>query len=188
MADDFARLVSRTNPAARQYQPPADDAGYPPPTSGSRRYQDAGMDPFFHDDDDAESPMPDSSRFRPAPLVSQDSNIGLARNAQPMAGNSNPSLGAPQGWSFDDDPSGQPFAGSDRFNGLPTHTETPKPVKKPREPFKWWWKREKVYVGERKVQLNNHSANVNEGFMSNYVSTTKYNLATFLPMFFFGQW
>ncbi|EJD39298.1 phospholipid-translocating P-type ATPase [Auricularia subglabra TFB-10046 SS5] len=189
MADDFARLVSQVNPATRQYQPAGDDS-YPP--SSSRRYQDGGMDPFFQDDDDMESPMPDSA-FRPSPMAmaSHESGIGLARAAQPMAGKSQTSLGEPQGWTFDDDdipvPGGQPFQGSGNFNGLPQQSEKPRKPKPPKEPFRWPWQKRVVLEGERRIALNDHPLNTAQGFCSNYVSTSKYNLVTFLPKFFFEQ-
>ncbi|KAH7099203.1 hypothetical protein BKA62DRAFT_673754, partial [Auriculariales sp. MPI-PUGE-AT-0066] len=182
MADDFARLVSRTNPA-QQYQQPAyqHNRGVPASSSDGRGGGGA-MDPFF-DDDDADSPMPDSA-FRPAPL-SATRGLNLTRSAQPGRRQFQHDLGGgePQGWSFDD----QPFPGSGNFNGLPQHTSSSsrnvepqqqKPVKKPRTV--------QMALEPRKgIALNNHAANAQEDFMSNYVSTTKYNLASFLPKFFY---
>ncbi|KAK7057494.1 putative phospholipid-transporting ATPase [Favolaschia claudopus] len=85
MSDDFLRLVSQANPAARQpqYQPAN---GYPP-ASTSSPFADRSpqiMDPFFDDDDD----VPDSAFGRPppGPMDSQASGLPLTRNAVPPAG------------------------------------------------------------------------------------------------------
>lgn len=42
-------------------------------------------------------------------------------------------------------------------------------------------------AGPRLIQLNNPPANAENKFMSNHVSTTKYNVATFFPKFIFEQ-
>ncbi|KAJ7128986.1 calcium transporting ATPase [Mycena crocata] len=190
MSDDFLRLVAQANPAARQYQPAN---GYPP-SSTSTPYSDHSpqlMDPFFDDDDDN---MPDSAfgRPNPGPMDSQASGLPLARNAVPPAG-SGPSKvsgdGVPQGWNFDDDefrPAGQPaFAGSSSFNGAPPSKSEQKTKSSPRRKWKWPWQKDKVLTGERIIALNNASANVEYG--SNFVSTSKYNLATFIPKFLTEQ-
>lgn len=44
----------------------------------------------------------------------------------------------------------------------------------------------KVYEGERKIWLNNPPLNEEFRFCSNYVSTSKYNVVTFIPKFFIG--
>lgn len=146
------------------------------------------MDPFFHDDDDIDSPMPGSA-FRPAAMASHESSMNLARSAQPIAGKSQTSLGAPQGWTFDEDdlpaPSVEPFKGSGNFNGLPQHAEKQKP-KKVKEPFRWPWQKRVQLEGERKIALNDHPTNTAQAFCTNYVSTSKYNAATFVPKFLLG--
>ncbi|KAF9524020.1 calcium transporting ATPase [Crepidotus variabilis] len=191
MSDDFLRLVSQANPAARQQYQPANN-GYPPSASTNNPYPSDQspnnlMDPFFDDDDDN---MPDSAFGRPAPMQSQESGLPLARAAAPHAGTgpSGSNVGLPQGWNFDDDdfmPSN-----SSSFPGQP---KQPPPKAKPKSliskfkdrDFKWPWKKEKVLTGERVIALNNSVANAE--FCSNFVSTSKYNLASFLPKFLFEQ-
>ncbi|KAF9564813.1 calcium transporting ATPase [Agrocybe pediades] len=187
MSDDFLRLVSQANPAARQQYQPANN-GYPPSgTAGP--YSDRSpqlIDPFFDDEDDN---VPDSAFGRPAPMQSQESGLPLTRTAAPPAGFNAPSTssGLPQGWNFDDDDFHS--SSSSQFPG------PPKPIRqKPSssalsrlraKQWKWPWTKEKVLTGERVVALNNSAANVE--FCSNFVSTSKYNLATFLPKFLFEQ-
>ena len=187
MSDDFLRLVSQANPAARpQYQPA--NGGYPPSTSSAfhNTSDSAQLDPFFDDEDD----IPDSAFGRPAAMQSKESGLPLARSGAAPAGMQIASDGdILQDW---DDEVQQP----------PSHTRPPPssasfsgggPVpsqpreKAPRKPFKWkWpWKREeKVLAGERVIALNNTTAN--SEYSSNYVSTSKYNAVTFLPKFLFG--
>ncbi|KAF7362154.1 Phospholipid-transporting ATPase [Mycena venus] len=188
MSDDFLRLVSQANPAARQYQPAN---GYPPASVSTPSYADHSpqlMDPFFDDDED----VPDSAFGRPppGPMDSQASGLPLTRNAVPPAG-SGPSRsgeGVPQGWNFDDDdfrPAGQPaFAGSGSFNGTAPNSKT-KPVPSPKRKWKWPWQKEKAQIGDRVIALNNASANVD--YCSNFVSTSKYNVASFLIKFLTEQ-
>jgi hypothetical protein len=62
----------------------------------------------------------------------------------------------------------------------------PRNIKKaPRRSWKLPWQKEQVLTGERVIALNHPDANAE--FLSNYVSTAKYNTATFVPKFFFGQ-
>ncbi|PFH53769.1 hypothetical protein AMATHDRAFT_54264 [Amanita thiersii Skay4041] len=180
MSEDFLRLVSQANPAARQYQPA--NNGYPPSAS-TRPYNDQSsqLHPFFDDEDEL-----DNDFGRPIPMQSKESGLNLTRSAAPPAG-TNPSQtsfnnGVPQGWNFDDDTHGTPFEGSGSFPG-PNKREPFKSVLKRR--WKWPWAREKVLTGERIVALNNSVAN--SDFCSNYVSTGKYNMATFVPKFLFEQ-
>ncbi|KAL1660926.1 hypothetical protein GGF50DRAFT_118469 [Schizophyllum commune] len=192
MADDFFKLVSTANPAANQYQQTVNPSY--PPRGNSSRSQDL-MDPFFDDDDD-DTPMPDSAFGRPAPMQSQESGLPLARSAAPPAGTgpSQTSLagtGTPQGWAFDNDDEynqasrGQaPFEGSGTFNG-PSRGGLQPSKKSPRKKWKWPWEKEVQLTGERVIALNNPDAN-NE-YSSNYVSTSKYNLVSFLPKFLLEQ-
>uniref|UniRef100_A0A8H8CP71 Phospholipid-transporting ATPase n=1 Tax=Psilocybe cubensis TaxID=181762 RepID=A0A8H8CP71_PSICU len=182
MGDDFLRLVSQANPAARQYQPAN---GYPPGTAGP--YSDRSpqlLDPFFDDEDDN---IPDSAFGRPAPMQSQESGLPLARSAAPPAGvnPSGSSSGLPQGWNFDDDDF-QP-GNNTSFPGPPNTTPAKAPSKSKfrSRKWKWPWEKEKVLTGERVVALNNSVANAEFG--SNFVSTSKYNVATFIPKFLFEQ-
>lgn len=187
MSDDFLRLVSQANPATRQYQPA--NNGYPPSQGAAGPYSDRSsqlMDPFFDDDDDN---APDSAFGRPAPMQSQESGLPLARSAAPPAGlgPSASTSGLPQGWNFDDDDlqphSGQPFKGSANFPGPKPQQSKFSQAKSKK--WKWPWKKEQVLIGERVIALNNSAAN--SEFLSNFVSTSKYNLATFMPKFLFGE-
>lgn len=183
MGDDFLRLVSKANPATRQYQPTHN--GYPPAANAAGPYSDRSpqqfMDPFFDDEDDN---VPDSAFGRPAPMRSQESGLPLARSAAPPAG-VGPSASAntlPQNWNFDDD-DGAAFPGPSGPISL-----TP-PSKKSRfkmPKWQWPWEKEKELTGERVIALNNSDANAD--FRSNSVSTSKYNLATFLPKFLYGAY
>ncbi len=187
MSDDFMRLVSQANPATRQYQPT--NNGYPPSSSSSPYIADSPsnpqlMDPFFDDDDE-----PDSAFGRPMPMQSQESGLPLARSGALPAGvgQSKVSLGdgVPQGWNFDDDdPNQTPFNGSHSFPGPSKGSERSKPKPKKKWTWKWPWQKERELTGERVIALNNGPANVE--FTSNFVSTSKYNLATFLPKFLLG--
>ncbi|KAI0759957.1 phospholipid-translocating P-type ATPase [Trametes elegans] len=182
MSDDFVRLVSQANPASRQQYQPA-NSGYPPSSSPPQ-----AMDPFFDDDDD----VPDSAFGRPAAMQSKESGLPLARSGAPPAGVGASQLSLPNDippdqWSFDDDePSSKPFQGSASFPGQSSSSHKRKPSKSFKRRFKWPWNRkEKVLTGNRVVALNDPDAN--SDFCSNYVSTSKYNLATFVPKFLFEQ-
>jgi phospholipid-transporting ATPase len=185
MTDDFLRLVSQANPAS-QYQPA--NNGYPPSQSNNQFNNDRSpqlIDPFFDDDDDN---LPDSTFGHPDPMKSQESGLPLAKSAAAPAGHSKVTLGdgVPQGWNFDDDDihptSAEPFAGSGHFPG--TQPQKSPPTKSKSRKWKWPWEKEKELTGERVVALNNSAAN--DEFCSNFVSTSKYNLGTFLPKFLFG--
>jgi phospholipid-transporting ATPase len=181
MADDFARLVSQANPAASrttQYQHPGN--GYPPSVAPPRDSQASTLllDPFFDDEDEGEPP--DSAFGGPLALQVKEgeSKSHLPARAAPLAGVSRSSLstaGAQQDWTFDqDDPP----------------IEVPKPLsreskKVSRRRWKWPWQKEQILTGERVIALNNPASNAEFG--SNYVSTTKYNLMTFIPKFLFGE-
>lgn len=187
MGDDFLRLVSQANPAAREYQPT--NNGYPP-SSSSSPYMDNNpssnpqlLDPFFDDDDE-----PDSAFGRPMPMQSQESGLPFARaGATPAgAGQSKTSFGdgAPQGWNFDDDdPRQGPSSADAAFPG--PSKETPKSGKRKRK-WKWPWQKEQQLTGERVIALNNRDAN--SEFGNNFVSTSKYNLVTFMPKFLLGAY
>ena len=41
--------------------------------------------------------------------------------------------------------------------------------------------------GERVVVLNDYGGEMNNEFCSNYVSTSKYSMVTFVPKFLFGE-
>lgn len=182
MSDDFVRLVSQANPAFRQnpYQPA--NGGYPPSSSYHNPTDSAQLDPFFDDEDD----VPDSAFGRPLPMQSQESGLPLARSGAAPAGTIPPD----DMLHWDDEvqpPQGsQPFTGSASFPG-PASSSSASKEKPPRRRRKWKWpwkKEEEVLTGERVIALNNSPANAE--FSNNYVSTSKYNAATFLPKFIFG--
>ena len=141
------------------------------------------------DDDD----LPDSAFGRSPAMESKESGLPLTRSAAPPAGLGNSQLSLPttiqpDQWSFDDDPGSKSFAGSSSFPGSSTGRER-KPAKPPKKKwkFKWpWQKKEETLTGNRVIALNNPDANGD--FCNNYVSTSKYNLATFVPKFLFGAW
>ncbi|EJD08415.1 calcium transporting ATPase [Fomitiporia mediterranea MF3/22] len=178
--DDFARLVSSANPAARQYQPA--NGGYPPSHSPQQ------LDPFFDDEDD----MPDSAFGRPIPMQSTESHLPLRNTAAAPAGHSKvtlPGSGRPQGWNFDDDiPIEQPFSGSESFPGVKQKPGDSQPKPKRRRKWKWPWAKDNTDLkGERVVALNDFANVHNSEFCTNYVSTSKYNAVTFVPKFLAEQ-
>ena len=180
--DEFARLVASANPATRQYQPA--NTGYPPAYQPSSPQP---LDPFFDDEDD----MPDTAFGRPIAMQSTESGLPLHDAAANPAGHSKitlPGTGQPQGWNFDDDiPVEQPkgaFDGSASFPGPSSMSKTLKP--KPKKKWKWPWAKDEELRGERVVALNDFSGQSNAEFKSNYVSTSKYNLVTFVPKFLAG--
>jgi phospholipid-transporting ATPase len=181
MADDFARLVFQSNPAAShnsQYQRASD--GYPPSgPPGDSHASPQLLDPFFDDEDEGE--VPDSAFAGAHSMRVKESNLHLPSQVAPLAGTSKLSLqtnggGVPQGWTFDQEDS--PTLAS-------RPPRKPKKEKAPRRRWKWPWQKEQILTGERVVALNNPDANLT--FSSNYVSTTKYNMATFVPKFLFGS-
>ena len=171
MSDDFVRLVTQANPANSQYRQTSN--GYPPNPS-----RDQQLDPFFDDEDD-DGPDSAFGRPPPMPMQSQSSGIHLTKNAALPAG-------APQPWSFDDEDPQQTHPGS----SLPSSSSSTLHEKKktrriPQIRFEWpWKKKEQVLAGERTIALNNPPAN--DDFCSNYITTSKYNAATFLPKFLLG--
>jgi len=186
MSEDFLRLVSQANPATRRYQPAHN--GYPP-SSSTEPYLDSPqpMDPFFDDDDEN---MPYSAFGRPAPMQSQESGLPLTSAAAPPAGSGTSKQNhgdvVPQGWNFDDDdfhPPGQStFPGSEHYPSKPLSS----PTRKWEWKWKWPWQKEKELTGERVITLNNSSSN--SDFCSNSISTSKYNLVSFVPKFLTGTY
>lgn len=127
---------------------------------------------------------------------SMDADLPLAQSGAMPAGSSlgaspiYPSPGGVQGWTgFDEDDEEQLAIGTgsasrgagakqkgkrkarDCWDGILTMTG----VKK------------KALTGERTIHIGDQSKNASSAFINNYVSTSKYNLITFLPKFFFGQ-
>jgi phospholipid-transporting ATPase len=188
MADDFLRLVSQANPAAaRQYQQPSNYDPFSsnaPHASGSHAPAQQ-LDPFF-DDDDVDAP---DSAFAgvPGAMRSTESGIPLRQAAAAPAGTTlNDDDAKAKTWTFDDDePASLPYQGSAAFPGAPTPTEGAQgKVKRRGKRWRWPWEKEEEKQGERVIALNNTIANTE--FVSNYVSTSKYNMVTFTPKFFFG--
>jgi len=175
-ADDFARLVSRANPAASRGQ------YLQPGTEGAPSAADYAMDPFFEDEDES-SPVPHYPQSVRTAETLMDSvpDLPLTSNAVPPAGTrKGPSATSlPQGWDFQDDAVALP----------PPATAAP-PSKSPRKggrrKWKWPWTKEAQLEGEREIYLNDAPRNDAQNFISNYVSTSKYNVATFVPKFMKG--
>ncbi|KIJ33241.1 hypothetical protein M422DRAFT_264782 [Sphaerobolus stellatus SS14] len=176
MADDFRRLVSQSNPASSsQYRPayppsaatPTDDDDLemtsPAPPHGSGGYN-------TRKDDLLGADLPPDSAF----------GLPLSKHAAPPAGH-----GVPQGWDFDDTELVLPtYEGATAFSGAnDPRAQTTKKQKPPRKKFKWPWQKEQEKTGERVIALNDEHVNLAEGYYSNYVSTSKYTIATFLPKF-----
>ncbi|OBZ69638.1 hypothetical protein A0H81_10594 [Grifola frondosa] len=188
MSDEFVRLVSQANPAFRQYQPA--NSGYPPSSSTPPSHHEDQLDPFFDDDDD----VPDSAFGRPAAMQSKESGLPLARSGALPAGVDKSQLSlpgtVPSDWSFDDEPHTQPpastpFPGSASFPSTQSRHKR-KSSKSFIQRLHWpWQKKEQVLTGNRVIALNNSIANAD--FCSNYVSTSKYNVATFAPKFLYEQ-
>ncbi|KIO29101.1 hypothetical protein M407DRAFT_228764 [Tulasnella calospora MUT 4182] len=213
--DDFASLVSRANPAAQQnpYGQPgrstyAPQAGSSQPTlapSVDDRYK---LDPFFDDDDDQQTPHATATTFPPSvsaptprhpgrqpsltildePLDSS-ADLPLTKAAAPPAGRSFNDAGSSgmqqqNSWAFEDD-DGLPAPNS-RYErgGQPRNAPLRQQTKRT---WKWPWEKQKALAPERKIWLNDRASNETEGYSSNYVSTTKYNLVTFVPKFLLEQ-
>ncbi|QRW12581.1 phospholipid-translocating P-type ATPase [Ceratobasidium sp. AG-Ba] len=211
--DDFASLVSRSNPAARQYQPGggqssyAQASTYPPPQNALSPPAGQRMDPFFDDeeDDDANpfgdgrgNPFGDKHATPGQAYGMSTPNLGLAANAAAPAGvgasTSTVALGKdgmPQGWNFDDDePVNQPTlprSAPSTTRGGGGGGGIKAALKKPGGGWKWPWAKEQVLEGERTIWLNDYARNLSEGYPTNYVSTSKYNIATFIPKFLVEQ-
>ncbi|KAF8514608.1 aminophospholipid-transporting P-type ATPase [Gautieria morchelliformis] len=204
MSDDFARLVSQANPATSQYRPTY------PPTNVNVNTPTTGLDPFFDDEDDLElgtsapkhlntfhshggssllSPdaPPDSAFGSAQAMQSTDSGLPLSRNAAPPAGSASPHV-----WGFDDEEDVQlprVFEGGAAFPGNNPRPPTPRAARKSTRSWRWrWpWQKAREREGDRVIALNDDPANLAEGYCSNYVSTSKYNVATFFPKFFTEQ-
>ncbi|KAG1879890.1 Ca-transporting ATPase [Suillus subluteus] len=194
--ESFAALVNATNPAASgygqrennnpyihsDYNTNTTPSGYPP--------QPNLMDPFFDDDDDDASHSNFAMYSAQRPMQSQESGLPLARSAAPPAGigASSTSLatipnGQPQGWAFDSDSMSPAFSPAPSFPAEPSSTPM-RPLKRRRK-WKWPWQRDNELTGERVITLNNPF--MNDGYCSNFVSTSKYNMVSFLPKFLTEQ-
>lgn len=135
---------------------PAANTGYQSVYPPPSRKEQNLLDPFFDDDDIIDADSP----------TPYSSRTNIPQHAAPPAGTE----GAPQGWTFDE--SIQPQA------------PPPDPPKKPRKKWRWPWQKEEEAKGDRVIAFNNAAANID--FSSNFVSTSKYNIATFIPKFLAG--
>ncbi|KAG8883990.1 hypothetical protein FRB97_005434 [Tulasnella sp. 331] len=207
--DDFASLVSRSNPAAQpNTQSSYRQAGpstpiYPPsqrqPQPAPSIHESYTMDPFFDDEDEQMSPNAGigsfnqaSSRGAPRNFIDNDldstTDLPLTKAAVAPAGTSisdKKGLGG-QGkdWTFDDDETPT----LPHHNSFVSHTAPPvqrqtKTRSSSQRTWKWPWEKQKLLAPERKIWLNDRHSNEAEGYCSNYVSTSKYNVITFLPKF-----
>ena len=194
--DDFAALVSRSNPAARGHYDPFQQPNQPSSAAYPPRAQNYDLDPFF-DDDDVEGATPGTTGFGPAPygpshgghytgrdntlIMDSVPDLPLTSNAAPLAGAPGASSNSlPQGWAFDDENVALPPPNG----GAPAKEPPPQPKKRK---WKWPWSKPEQLEGERIIWLNDSAKNDEAAYCSNYVSTSKYNVVTFLPKFFAGQ-
>jgi len=126
---------------------------------------------------------------RPEPMQSVESGFPLTKAAVNPAGHSKitlPGTGQPQGWIFDEDePVNLPSSSKDAANSKGESFGTK--LKGIRKGWKWPWEKEKVLTGERLIGLNDYAGATNGDFKGNAVSTSKYNLATFVPKFLYGS-
>jgi phospholipid-transporting ATPase len=174
MSDDFVRLVSTANPAAGRSNGPGT---YPPQSRqhGGYAAPAAQLDPFFDDDD-----LPPDSAF-------DASRDDLTKHAPPPAGNHDDAV---KTWTFDDDEPAAgapslPYAGASAFPGTTTPAPAAPPPPRRKRRWRWPWQADDTPLGgERVIALNDAGANVDFG--TNYVSTSKYNLASFMPKFLLG--
>ena len=58
---------------------------------------------------------------------------------------------------------------------------------KQRRQWKWPWMKEVEFKSECIAVLNNFGGEMNDKFCSNYVSTSRYNMVTFVPRFLFSE-
>jgi phospholipid-transporting ATPase len=143
------------------------------------------------------------------PIDAYGASNSLTRGLSTTSKRSVHGSGQPEGWIFDADiPSnnastlmvnrnGSAFDGSKLFNGTINDSSEGLRVggqqRRKRNVFsfkkswKWPWEKDKVLMGERIIFLNDEGANADSGFVSNYVSTSKYNMVTFLPKFLYGM-
>ena len=117
-----------------------------------------------------------------------ESILPLARSGAAPAGSSFKSaeLSTPTGqnWGFDDDDEEQLAIGK------APQSQKAKGKKRARDCWEAVLQatgvKSKPLTGERTIHINNQAANSSSGFRNNSVSTSKYNLITFLPKFLFG--
>lgn len=193
--ESFSALVNTANPAASGYRQRDSNNPYIHSDSTTNNITPSGyppqpnlMDPFFDDDDDDASHSNFTMYSAQIPMQSQESGLPLARSAAPPAGigTSSTSLtttpnGQPQGWAFDDDSLSPAFSPAPSF---PAEPSIPMRPLKRRRQWKWPWQRDKELTAERVITLNNALMNVD--YCSNFVSTSKYNMVSFLPKFLSG--
>lgn len=184
-----------------------------PQRAGSQPH---GMDPFFDDEDDGMMPDSAFGGL-PIAMQSTESGLPLRGAAANPAGHSMVSFGQPgglgpgagpgrggatgmggngqqqpQSWSFDDDVNveqpNEAFPGpghSSSSRGFPGGAGGKRARRQRR--WRWPWQKQVELKGERVVALNDFNGEINTEFCSNYVSTSKYSLATFVPKFLFGE-
>lgn len=61
------------------------------------------------------------------------------------------------------------------------------PKRKRKVNYSFWRKKKPVNTGPRVIHLNGPAKNTAQGYIDNHVSTSKYNIATFLPKFLYEQ-
>ncbi|KAG8990773.1 hypothetical protein FRB93_003037 [Tulasnella sp. JGI-2019a] len=215
--DDFASLVSRSNPAAQSNthssyrQSGSSSSGYPPshqqPAPAPSIHDSYAMDPFFDDEDEQMTPSAGIATFDqaaasrgegirpPHNLIDGDldstTDLPLTKAAVAPAGTLLSDQKGPGGqaknWTFDDDDTPTlPHHNSFVSHGgaaAPANRQPTKTRSSFQRTWKWPWEKQKLLALERKIWLNDRHSNEAEGYCSNYVSTSKYNVVTFLPKF-----
>ncbi|KDQ19994.1 hypothetical protein BOTBODRAFT_125521 [Botryobasidium botryosum FD-172 SS1] len=193
--DDFIDLVSQSNPAARASHSHSNSRGL-------------ALDPFFDDEDDTlhshsntdylGAPSHDNRSYSHNRVDFLDdpdastSNLPLSHHSALPAG-----LRGTRGtgenrhtWILDDEDDvhlGAPAIAVPTVASSSISRSTDVTTKGLRPKWTWPWQKKQVLEGERKIWLNDETANGLSGFCSNYVSTSKYNLITFVPKFFAEQ-
>ncbi|SCV68524.1 BQ2448_645 [Microbotryum intermedium] len=180
---------------------PAVDASHPSerlaPVPTSARYDSEAYDPFFDDDDPAAGSQLSLPYERPQFARDASNYSGrapLTQNAQVPAGHAQGQIGESASRSVQnvldqDDP---------ELVMAQARIAAAQARKRPGQDkgFVQEWISEakriikglpKTYTGERLIHIGNPAMNAPSKFSNNSVSTSKYNLITFLPKFFFEQ-
>jgi phospholipid-transporting ATPase len=161
-------------------------------TSGLGNYDRYGDDPDLYPDDDPSLYETPSAQMDGPPRSSRARNRNSALSlGGGFLGKVKARLGMAPEYSEMDLPLTEP--GRQRSDTVTTGGDSiprPKERKFDLENFKFGFGRGKVdpaTLGPRIIYLNNPPANATGKYVSNHVSTAKYNVATFLPKFLYEQ-
>ena len=75
----------------------------------------------------------------------------------------------------------------DQCFSLDLHQDRKSRKIKRRRKWRWPWDKDDVQRDERVIALNDLSGQQNSDLCSNYISTSEYNAASFVPKFLFGE-